>query len=535
MASKDKKEDEDLTPEQKRKRSKLYALKPIIDRMPAVKKPDTAVHFRYKMAWTIGILVLYFVMTNIFLYGLETSQTVDLFASYRAILAGAQGSLMHLGIGPIVTGSIIMQLFVGAKIINLNLRDEKDKAIYQGTQKLVVLIMIGVESAPQVYGFLNPSNDLIKLLGDGNARFLIFAQLYVGSYLVFLMDELISKWGIGSGISLFIAAGVSNSIFTGTFNWQMDQGVPAGLMPKSIFFLQTGNAGALSGGTFEELLFGVRYPPNTIIALMGTMAVFFVVCYTESMRIELPLAHAKARGARGRYPIKLLYASNIPVILMSAVLANISMFSLLFWQHPTLSQTWGLGHQWWFGGYPTLAEADKWGIQQTTPISGLAYYTSVPNGAREWILPLMYPQIAPRGFGGGVRPYWQIAIHVGVYMLVMVWGSKKFAQFWIETTNMGSEAVAKQIQSSKMLIPGFRRDPRIIAKVLNRYIPAVTAFSGVLVGFLAAGADLIGTIGNASGTGVLLTVGIMVQFYEAMGREQMMEMHPMLRGFFGEK
>lgn len=61
----------------------------------------------------------------------------------------------------------------------------------------------------------------------------------------------------------------------------------------------------------------------------------------------------------------------------------------------------------------------------------------------------------------------------------------------------------------------------------------MTVLSGAIVGALAAGADLIGTVGNASGTGVLLAVGILIHFYEAMGREQMMEMHPMLRGFFG--
>jgi preprotein translocase subunit SecY len=54
-----------------------------------------------------------------------------------------------------------------------------------------------------------------------------------------------------------------------------------------------------------------------------------------------------------------------------------------------------------------------------------------------------------------------------------------------------------------------------------------------MVGALAAGADLIGTVGNASGTGVLLAVGIMIQLYEAMGKEQMMEMHPVMRQFFG--
>ena len=136
--------------------SKLHGLKPIIGRMPSVRKPDGHVHFRSKMTWTLTILIIYFAMTNVAIYGLG-GETIDLFSQYRAILAGASGSLMHLGIGPIVTGSIIMQLFTGAKIINLNLQDPRDKEIYQGTQKVLVMVMIVVESAPQVFGFLEPS------------------------------------------------------------------------------------------------------------------------------------------------------------------------------------------------------------------------------------------------------------------------------------------------------------------------------------------------------------------------------------------
>ena len=124
-------------------------------------------------------------------------------------------------------------------------------------------------------------------------------------------------------------------------------------------------------------------------------------------------------------------------------------------------------------------------------------------------------------------------MRVVIYFTVMVMGSILFAKFWIMTTNMGPEAVAAQIQRSGMQIPGFRRDPRVLKRVLERYIPVVTILSGAIVGALAAGADLIGTTGHASGTGVLLTVGILIQFYEAMGREQMMEMHPVMRGFFG--
>src|SRR5438094_8079631 len=97
-----------------------------------------------------------------------------------------------------------------------------------------------------------------------------------------------------------------------------------------------------------------------------------------------------------------------------------------------------------------------------------------------------------------------------------------FAKFWIMTTNMGPEDVARQIESSGMQIPGFRRDPRILRRVLDRYIPVVAVISGASVGALAAGADMIGTVGNASGPGVLLSAGIMVQMYEATGRKQLM-------------
>jgi preprotein translocase subunit SecY len=507
--------------------SKLHGLKPIIGRMPTIKKPDGHVHFRTKMTWTLVILIVYFAMTNVAIYGLG-GETIDLFSQYRAILAGASGSLMHLGIGPIVTGSIIMQLFTGAKIINLNLQSPKDKEIYQGTQKVLVIVMIIVESVPQVFGFLEPSAAIVSDVGLTWARMTIITQLAIGSYLVFLMDESVSKWGIGSGISLFIAAGVSQAIFTGTLNWEPAPGsqtdTPSGTFPMILWYLKNSSTSELSRTGYEAILLA---PPNPVVALLGTLVVFFIVVYVESSRIELPLAHGKVRGARGRYPIRLIYASNIPVILMAALLANVNMFALLFWSHPTMS-TWPIfGHNWRLGAFDTTDGSNP------VPTMGLAYYVNRLAGLQDWFLPLVSPEKYGQ-YMGGHEP-WQLVAHIIVYMGIMVFGSIVFAKFWIETTNMGAAAVAKQIQGSGMQIPGFRRDPRIVEKVLERYIPTVTVFSGAMVGFLAAGADMIGTVGQSSGTGVLLTVGIMIRMYEQIGKEQMMEMHPVLRSFFGEE
>ncbi|MEC7712840.1 MAG: preprotein translocase subunit SecY, partial [Candidatus Thermoplasmatota archaeon] len=268
--------------------SKLHGLKPIIGRMPTVQKPEGHVHFRTKMTWTLAILIVYFAMTNVAMYGLG-GETIDLFSQYRAILAGASGSLMHLGIGPIVTGSIIMQLFTGAKIINLNLQDPRDKEIYQGTQKVLVVVMIIVESVPQVFGFLEPSSALVAEVGLTWARMTIITQLAIGSYLVFLMDESVSKWGIGSGISLFIAAGVSQAIFTGTLNWEPAPGsgteTPSGTLPMILWYIKNSSTRDLSEGGYEAMLLA---PPNPLVALIGTFIVFLIVVYVESSRIELP-------------------------------------------------------------------------------------------------------------------------------------------------------------------------------------------------------------------------------------------------------
>ncbi len=523
-------------------KSKLYGLKPVTSRMPAVAQPKGHVHFRTKLFWVVIILLLYFLLTNIFLYGVDQASVIDLFQSYRAILAGQQGTLMHLGIGPIVTGSIIMQLFTGAKIINLDLTDDEDKGMYQGAQKVMVVAMIFVEAIPQVFGYLKPSQALVSTLGGfspGNGDLLadsiIVAQLVFGSYLVFLMDEVVSKWGIGSGISLFIAAGVSQQIVQGTLNWLpaqtgavSAQNPPAGTIPKTIWFFTHYSAQQMAGGGWEQILL---HSPNPVVALAGTAAIFFLVAWTESTRIELPLSHAEARGARGRYPLRLIYASNIPVILMAALLANVSMFSILLWSNPTLQHFPLIGGQWWIGSYPNAATAASMGVSQTTPLTGGAYYLSTVNGLESWLLPLLNPQ-AYGGFLVG-HQWWQDLAHVGIYFTVMVVGSIIFARFWIQTTNMGPEAVARQIEASGMQIPGFRREPRVLRRVLARYIPVITIISGAAVGALAAGADLIGTVGNASGTGVLLTVGIIINLYEAMGREQLMEMNPLLRRFIG--
>ena len=512
------------------KSSRLYALRRFVDTYPTITKPERHVRFNEKLWTTTLVLIIYFAMTNVMIWGLS-GQALDLFSGFRSIMAGASGTIMHLGIGPIVTGSIIMQLFAGAKIIRLDLQDSEDKAMYQGVQKLLVLLMIPIESIPQTYGFLDPTEALITNYGMGWANFVIVAQLFAGSYLVFLLDELVSKWGIGSGISLFIAAGVAQSTFVGTLSPMpatsgLDyslQNPPSGTLPMIFYmFREASNAEMISQNGFETILLT---HVNPVAALFSSVVVFLVVAYAESSKLELPLTHGKVRGHRGKYPIRLVYASNIPVILMAALLANINMFTLLFWNHPTLQKTPILGKEGWGSMSEYIGTYEP---GSSTPSGGFAWYSSMVNGVNDWLIPLLNQQGDIYG-----HSLWQIGGHVVFYVTLMTVGSMVFAKFWIDTTNMGSKDVAKQIERTGMQIPGFRKNPLVLERILERYIPPVTYFSGAFVGLLAAGADLLGTVGNATGTGLLLAVGIILRTYEQIQKEQAMEMHPMLRQFFG--
>jgi preprotein translocase subunit SecY len=393
------------------------------------------------------------------------------------------------------------------------------------------MIMIPIESIPQVYGFLDPHETIILQYGIGWANAIIVAQLFIGSYLVFLLDELVSKWGIGSGISLFIAAGVAQSTFVGTLSpLAVVQGSPlsfenppSGALPMIFYTLRTAtNSQLVSQNGFELILLNHA---NPVAALVSSVVVFLVVAYAESSKLELPLTHGKVRGHRGQYPIRLVYASNIPVILMAALLANINMFTLLFWSHPTLSTIPIIGRNGWGSRAHWLGSYE---VGATTASDGFAWYASMVNGVGDWLLPLLNQTGDAYGHSLG-----QIMIHVLVYVFVMTAGSTVFAKFWIETTNMGAKDVAKQIERTGMQIPGFRKNPVVLERILERYIPPVTLFSGAFVGLLASGADLLGTVGNATGTGLLLAVGIILRTYEQIQKEQAMEMHPVLREFFG--
>ncbi len=530
----------------------FYAIEPFVRRLPAVERPSGHVHFKKKMIWTVGILILYFALCNVPLFGLSPA-SVDLFGMYRAFFAGSFGTLMVLGIGPIVTASIVLQLMVGADLIKLDLGDPRDQAIFQGTQKLLVFVMIIVEALPQVTGgYLIPDLGVSQILGIslGMMSFILFLQICIGGVLILFMDEVVSKWGIGSGVGLFIVAGVSQQLITGIFNWTTGEGgLPIGIIPKWIYIVTHDILGIedfFVPAGLERIM--VDYG---ILALITTVVIILFVVFVESTRIEIPLAHSSVRGARGRFPVKLVYASVLPMILVRALQANVQMIGTLLsgklgtiTTAATADSVAGMkivhtAYSSFLGTFISTAKydiltGDPVSTTAPQPISGLMYYLSPINSPSDWI-PSLVAQSNPAMELLGLNPIagWQIWLHVFTDAFVLIVGGIIFAIFWIETTGMGAKSVAKKIHASGLQVPGHRRSPASIEKMLGRYIPKVTVLGGAIIGLLTLVASLMGTLGGAGGTGLLLAVSIVYRLYEQIASEQIQEMYPLMRKFFG--
>lgn len=457
----------------------LEFLRPFIKYLPEVKLPRRHVAFKEKLIWTSLILALFFIMGTIYPYGITIGTleaSIRGFEQMQMIFASEMGSIISLGIGPIVTASIILQLLVGAKMIDLDLTKSEDKALFQGTQKILTILVAFFEA-----GALVIATKMVA--GTGLVAFTIF-QIAFGSILLMYLDEVVSKWGIGSGISLFIAAGVSQTILTGSINPLRERaGRFAGYIPN---FLEQ-----MVAGNFDIVL---------LSPIIATVVVFLIIVYCESLRLEIPLSYGGIRGVGGRYPIKFFYVSNIPVILAAALLMNVRMWA----------------------GFA--------GVDIYNPPEHMTYFQEIVYKITYYAqLGQLHGVISPDRWSMLLN--FSVIYHLLVYMLLFIALCVLFGQFWVQTTNLDAASVAEQIQQGGMQIPGFRRDKRVVQKVLERYIPQITILSSIAVGFVSAGADLMGAIG--SGTGILLTVGILYRFYEEIQKEQMTDMHPAFRRFVG--
>ena len=470
--------------------------KNILNNLPEVAGPtQKRLSFKEKLKWTLIILIIFYILGLLPLFGLGQN-SLQRFEFLSIILAAQFGSLISLGIGPIVTASIVLQLLNGAGILKFDLTESEGKRAFQGTQKLLSIFFIIFEACIYVFlGGLAPPNQFAGTPFYFQLELLLVFQLFIGGTLILFMDEVVSKWGFGSGISLFIAAGVSQEIVVRTFSWlpsPTNPGIATGAIPAF----------------FQSLAAGDPRTAGLMIAgVLSTIVIFVISVYVQAMKVEIPLSFGRIRGHGIRWPLSFVYTSNIPVILIAALLANIQLWARLF-------ENWAVS-----SGNSVINFISVYILGQTNTVNS-------GHGIVQWVNP---PDIVGSLIRGSFTlSQFKVAI---LYMCIMILGSIMFSIFWVQTSGMDARSQAKQMMNTGLQIPGFRRDERVLERLLNRYIWPLTVMGAIVIGFLASFADLTGALSR--GTGILLTVMIIYRLYEDIARQHMMDMNPMMRKFVG--
>jgi preprotein translocase subunit SecY len=381
-----------------------------------------------------------------------------------------------------------MQLLKGSDLLKLNFKNPDDRSLFTSATKIVTIIVIMAEGSlygTSVYGHLVARPEFIVIL---------VSQLVGSSIIVMLLDELVQKgWGLGSGISLFIMAGVAQGILWSIFSPLPAQDGPVGILP---FIINSSTNGHI-GDTF----FRSGQLPS-VFGLIITAVVLLVLVYVQGIHIDIPIVSTKYRGFTAVYPIKLLYTSNIPVILSSALLANAVFMGQMLWANYN-PQNDNPVFNW-------VAQFDPGRPQ--TPTGGLLYY-------------ITSPQSLDAATQDPVRAVAYVAFLTAIVTV--------FGRLWVELGGLSAKSAAKNLLDADVQVPGFRRSEGSVEVLLNKYIPSVTILGSIIIGLLASASNVLNVFG--SGIGILLMVDILVNYYNLLIKEQVDTHMPKLAAILGRK
>ena len=456
--------------------------------LPQVPKPKKKLSLQSRLLWCGGILLIYMVMGQTPLFGATTPE-FDFLAFARVIFASQQGTLVELGIGPIVTAGLLMQLLRGSDILKFDFKKPEERGVFQTATKLVTYIVIAAESIVYGIAVYGPG------VADPSVLYILIGQLMGASIIIMFLDETVQKgWGIGSGISLFIMAGVAQQIL-----WSMFSPLPAGDGFSIGVFPYIGQS--VMAGDISNIFFRYNQLPS-IFGLCLTAGILLILVYTQGMKIEIPIVSTRYRGFSAVYPIKLMYTSNIPVILASALTANAVFVGQLLWANINPQNNNPFMN--------ILVQFDP--TNPSTPIGGLVYYVTPPRGLDVVAL----------------DPFRAVGYIIFLVSIVIIFG-----KLWVELGGLSPKSAAKNLLDADVQVPGFRRSNEPIEALLEKYIPSVTIIGSAILGLLAGVSDVLGVFG--SGIGILLMVDILINYYNQLIREQVEVVMPRLGALLGRK
>jgi len=464
----------------------IHLLRPLLPLIPEVEKPRQKVAFREKILWTTCGLLIFMVCSNLPLYGVKRAKTSDPFYWMRVILASNTGTLMELGVSPLVTTGMVLQLLQGAKVLDVNLDSREDRVLFNAAQKVVGLLVTVAEAAAYVASGMYGD---VATIGLGNAL-LIVAQLFFAGLVLLMLDEMLQRgYGLGSGVSLFIASHISETIVWKAFSpTTVNTGRGTEFEGAILAFFHLLVVRSNKFHAIREALYRQNLP--NITQLAATVLVFGLCIYMQGWRVNLTIKLQRSRGLEKQYPIKLFYTSNMPIILQTALVSNIYFVSQMLYNQAPNSPFIKLFGEW------AVTSPERSAITHAIPVGGLAWLISPPASLSD----MFYD------------PF-----HALFYLLFTTTACAVFGRTWTEISGTSVRDVAREMRQNQVVMKGHR--DTATARILGRYIPIAAALGGICIGLLTVLADYVGAIGT--GTGILMTVTIIYQYYEAFMKEQL--------------
>ena len=436
----------------------IHLIRPILSVVPAVEKPTAAVPFRERVLWSICAIMIYMVCSNLPLYGVQRAHTSsDPFYWMRVILASNRGTLMDLGVSPLISTGMAMQLLVGSKVIDVNLDVKEDRLLYMAAQKVVgLLVTIGVATVSVMSGMYGD----LSAIGVGNAM-LIVAQLFLAGLVLLMLDELLQRgYGLCSGISLFTASHICETVVwkalsTRTINTGRGTEFEGAIIALfHLIIVRRNKFQAISEALFRQNL------PN-LTSLLATCLIFAACVYVQGLRVELTIKLQKARGTEQRYPIKLLYTSNMPIILHTAFVSNMYFISQVMYKQSPSSPFIKL-----FGDWAVTSN-----VAASVPVGGLAYYISPPATFAAFL---------------------HDPFHAIFYLVFTLTACAIFGRMWTEVSGTSVRHVSRLFRDNQAVMKGHR--DTATSSVLRRYIPIAAALGGICIGLISVLADFLGKL-----------------------------------------
>ena len=454
----------------------LEALAEVSKYIPAVDKPARRPPLPTRLMWTGLVVLLYLIMGEIPLYGviLQGGQSVAL---TNMLLGINVGTLMTLGIGPIVTAGIVLEVLVGGGLIEMDLTKPRDRKVFMGAQRTLALVFAVLEAAAYAAG----CQFWMTALGGGGTcpvglgiKLLAVIQLVIATLILMWFDELVRNgWGIGSALSLFIVAGVVKGMM-----WRLAG--PVVVTENGDYY-----------GWLPQVLFRhdpavLRYRLPDLVGLIATIVLIMVLLYMQIMRVYIPVTSPRYGSIKTRIPLNFIYVTNIPILFVGILVADLQVLYLMLA---------GM-----FGENNPLTAAVHYLFWATQPPAGLLDAAS--------------------------NPLRTLLFAVSWLILGLIFGF-----VWVEIAGLSPRKQAENLVKSGMELPGIRRNIKMLERILARYIYPLTVISSLVVSGIAVLADVFGAY--SYGSGLVLLVGIIYNFYEVLAYERTLEMYPMLQRLIG--